>query len=65
MLLTGSTGYIGAHIASNLLADYSQPMNLLVNAPEFYRKRRNGCGGRCSGMADFCSFEDFLNPEDQ
>ena len=35
ILLTGSTGYIGAHIASNLLADYSQPLNLLVRAREF------------------------------
>ena len=32
ILLTGSTGYIGAHIASNLLADHSDPLNLLVRA---------------------------------
>lgn len=32
ILLTGSTGYIGAHIASNLLADHSEPLNLLVRA---------------------------------
>lgn len=32
IFLTGSTGYIGAHVASNLLADYSDPLNLLVRA---------------------------------
>jgi thioester reductase-like protein len=32
ILLTGSTGYIGAHVASNLLADTSEPLNLLVRA---------------------------------
>ena len=32
ILLTGSTGYIGAHIASNLLTGYSDPLNLLVRA---------------------------------
>ncbi len=32
ILLTGSTGYIGAHIASNLLAGHSEPLNLLVRA---------------------------------
>lgn len=32
IFLTGSTGYIGAHIASNLLADHADPLNLLVRA---------------------------------
>ena len=32
IFLTGSTGYIGAHIASNLLADHRDPLNLLVRA---------------------------------
>jgi thioester reductase-like protein len=32
ILLTGSTGYIGAHVASNLLADTREPLNLLVRA---------------------------------
>ena len=31
-LLTGSTGYIGAHIACNLLSDSAEPLNLLVRA---------------------------------
>ena len=32
IFLTGSTGYIGAHIASNLLADPREALNLLVRA---------------------------------
>ena len=32
IFLTGSTGYIGAHVAANLLAQHSQPLNLLVRA---------------------------------
>ena len=32
IFLTGSTGYIGAHVASNLLADHPDPLNLLVRA---------------------------------
>jgi thioester reductase-like protein len=32
IFLTGSTGYIGAHIASNLLTDHPDPLNLLVRA---------------------------------
>ena len=32
ILLTGSTGYIGAHIASNLLAESGESLNLLVRA---------------------------------
>lgn len=41
ILLTGSTGYIGAHIASNLLAGYPEPLNLLVRArdPQESRER--------------------------
>ena len=32
ILLTGCTGYIGAHIASNLLTGHADPLNLLVRA---------------------------------
>jgi thioester reductase-like protein len=32
IFLTGGTGYIGAHVAANLLRDYSAPLNLLVRA---------------------------------
>ena len=34
IFLTGSTGYIGAHVAVNLLRDYGAPLNLLVRARE-------------------------------
>jgi thioester reductase-like protein len=32
IFLTGSTGYIGAHVAANLLDGYRDPLNLLVRA---------------------------------
>jgi thioester reductase-like protein len=32
IFLTGSTGYIGAHVASNLLADHTDSLNVLVRA---------------------------------
>jgi thioester reductase-like protein len=32
IFLTGSTGYIGAHVAANLLEGYRDPLNLLVRA---------------------------------
>jgi thioester reductase-like protein len=32
IFLTGSTGYIGAHVASNLLAENPEPLNVLVRA---------------------------------
>jgi thioester reductase-like protein len=34
IFLSGSTGYIGAHVAANLLRDYGAPLNLLVRARE-------------------------------
>jgi thioester reductase-like protein len=41
ILLTGSTGYIGAHVTSNLLAGYADQLNLLVRArdPQEARQR--------------------------
>jgi thioester reductase-like protein len=32
IFLTGSTGYIGAHVAANLLHDHGASLNLLVRA---------------------------------
>ncbi len=32
IFLTGSTGYIGAHIAANLLQNFGAPINVLVRA---------------------------------
>ncbi len=34
IFLTGSTGYIGAHVAANLLQGYKEPLNLLVRAKD-------------------------------
>ena len=34
IFLTGSTGYIGAHVAANLLERYKDPLNLLVRAQD-------------------------------
>jgi len=34
IFLTGSTGYIGAHVAANLMRDYGAGLNLLVRARE-------------------------------
>lgn len=39
ILLTGSTGYIGAHIAANLLADHRDPLNVLVRARDLQEAR--------------------------
>ena len=39
IFLTGSTGYIGAHIAANLLTDYSDPLNVLVRARDAQEAR--------------------------
>ena len=41
IFLTGSTGYIGAHLASNILAGYPDPINVLVRArdPQEARSR--------------------------
>ena len=34
IFLTGSTGYIGAHIAANLLQNFGAPINVLVRAKD-------------------------------
>jgi thioester reductase-like protein len=39
IFLTGPTGYIGAHVTANLLADYSDPLNLLVRARDVQEAR--------------------------
>src|SRR6202040_211199 len=60
ILLTGSTGYIGAHIAANLLGDYSQPLNLLVRAHNLQEAQERVWRSLQLHM-DFPRFEDFLN----
>lgn len=59
-LLTGSTGYIGAHVASNLLADDSEPLNLLVRARDGGEARARLWRSLQLHM-DFARFEEFLN----
>jgi thioester reductase-like protein len=34
IFLTGATGYIGAHVAANLLENYKDPLNVLVRAAD-------------------------------
>ncbi len=59
-LLTGSTGYIGAHVASNLLAEDSEPLNLLVRARDGGEARARLWRSFQLHM-DFARFEEFLN----
>ncbi len=60
ILLTGATGYIGAHIASNLLADHSEPLNLLVRARN-EQEARERLWRSLQLHLDFPRFEQFLN----
>jgi thioester reductase-like protein len=60
ILLTGSTGYIGAHIASNLLADHSEPLNLLVRARS-EQEARERLWRSLQLHLEFALFEEYLN----
>ncbi len=60
ILLTGSTGYIGAHIASNLLADYSEPLNLLVRARDV-QEARGRLWRSLQLHMDFAHFDAYLH----
>jgi thioester reductase-like protein len=60
ILLTGSTGYIGAHIASNLLAGYSEPLNLLVRARND-QEARERLWRSLQLHLEFAQFEEYLN----
>ncbi|MGH9685154.1 MAG: SDR family oxidoreductase [Candidatus Acidiferrales bacterium] len=59
ILLTGSTGYIGAHIAANLLAGYSDSLNLLVRA-RYDQEARGKLWHSLQLHLDFPRFEDDL-----
>ena len=59
-LLTGSTGYIGGHIAANLLADSSEPLNLLVRA-KTEQEARERLWRSLQLHLDFAPFEDALH----
>jgi len=39
IFLTGITGYIGAHVASKLLADHREPLNVLVRARDAHEAK--------------------------
>jgi thioester reductase-like protein len=59
IFLTGSTGYIGAHVTANLLADHSDPLNLLVRARDF-QEARERLWRSLQLHVDFDQFEGFL-----
>jgi len=58
--LTGSTGYIGAHIAANLLQGTSEPLHLLVRArsPQEAQER---LWRSLQLHMDFEQFREFMN----
>jgi long-chain acyl-CoA synthetase len=60
IFLTGSTGYIGAHIASILLADHADPLNLLVRARDADEARLR-LWHALQLHVDFPLFEDCIN----
>jgi thioester reductase-like protein len=60
ILLTGSTGYIGAHIASNLLAETREPLSLLVRAANA-EEARGRLWRSLQLHSDFPQFETYLN----
>ncbi len=60
IFLTGSTGYIGAHVAANLLADHSDPLNLLVRARDD-QEARERLWRSLQLHLDFERFESYLN----
>ena len=60
ILLTGSTGYIGAHIATNLLTGYSDPLNLLVRARD-EQEARERLWRSLQLHLDFPQFREYLD----
>lgn len=60
IFLTGSTGYIGAHVAANLLAGYSESLNLLVRA-QSEQEARERIWRSLQLHMDFPQFEECLN----
>ncbi|MGC1106867.1 MAG: SDR family oxidoreductase [Candidatus Acidiferrales bacterium] len=60
IFITGSTGYIGAHIAANLLDECGEPLNLLVRAKNPQEARERLWQSLQLHM-DFSRFRSFLN----
>ena len=59
IFLTGSTGYIGAHVAANLLEQHGASLNLLVRA-RIRRKPQAGCGRRLQLHLEFPRFYEYF-----
>ena len=59
IFLTGSTGYIGAHIAANLLAEHGASLNLLVRARDPHEAEERLWHGLQLHM-EFPAFSEFL-----
>jgi thioester reductase-like protein len=60
IFLTGSTGYIGAHIASNVLTTTGEPLNLLVRARD-EQEAQSRLWRSLQLHMDFQRFDDYLN----
>ena len=60
IFLTGSTGYIGAHIASNLLTGSLDPLNVLVRARNL-EEGRSRLWRSLQLHMDVAPFEEYLN----
>ncbi len=60
IFLTGSTGYIGAHVASNLLADHRDPLSVLVRARDA-EEARTRLWHALQLHTDFPQFDDFFH----
>lgn len=60
IFLTGSTGYIGAHIAANLLGGHSDSLNLLVRARDDQEAQERLWRSLQLHM-DFAAFESFVH----
>ena len=60
IFLTGSTGYIGAHLASNILTGYSDPLNVLVRARDPL-EARSRLWRSLQLHLDYQTFDEYLN----
>ena len=60
IFLTGSTGYIGAHVAANLLEGHGAALNVLVRARDPQEAQLRACGARLQLHLDFPRFYEHL-----
>jgi len=59
IFLTGSTGYLGAHVAASLLKTHSEPLNLLIRAKD-HRDAERRLWQAMQLHLDFPPFYDYL-----